>query len=80
MIIKENLFKSNGKVSMSRSFDMLCSLLANGEYTLEIRAKAKPRTIPQNALMWMWFKCMEDSLGQSKDDIHAYYKSKFLHR
>lgn len=30
--------------------------------------------------MWMWFTCMEDETGQSKEDIHDYYCKKFLWR
>ncbi|MDE5975395.1 MAG: hypothetical protein K2G69_02470, partial [Muribaculaceae bacterium] len=72
------LIKRNGKVSMDRSFDYLCSLLTNGEYTLSIKRKTRRRTIPQNALMWMWFTCMADSTGQCKEDFHDYYALKFL--
>ena len=65
---------------MDKSFDYLCSLLQNGTYTLKIVRKTQPRTISQNALMWMWFKCMEEATGTPKDDFHDYYKAKFLGR
>ena len=65
---------------MDKSFDFMCSLLRNGEYTVKIVRKTKPRTISQNSLMWMWYKCMEDSTGQRKEDFHDYYKAKFLSR
>lgn len=75
-----NLSKRNGVVSMDRSFDLMCSLLRNGEYTVRIVRKTQPRTVSQNSLMWMWYKCMEDATGQSKEDFHDYYKTKFLSR
>lgn len=78
--MEANLTKRDGVVSMDKSFDLMCSLLRNGEYTVKITRKTAPRTIPQNSLMWMWFKCMEESTGQSKDDFHDYYKVKFLRR
>lgn len=78
--MEANLTKRNGEVSMDRSFDMMCSLLRNGEYTVKIVRKTTPRTISQNSLMWMWFKCMEECTGTSKDDFHDYYKAKFLKR
>ena len=28
----------------------------------------------------MWYKCMEDATGTSKDDFHDYYKAKYLSR
>lgn len=58
----------------------MCSLLRNGEYTVKIVRKTQPRTISQNALMWMWYKCMEEATGQAKGDFHDYYKTKFLSR
>lgn len=78
--MEANLSKVNGEVRMDRSFEMMCSLLRNGEYTVKIVRKTTPRTIAQNSLMWMWFQCIEDYTGTTKDDIHDYYKAKFLSR
>jgi hypothetical protein len=78
--MEANLTKADGKVSMDKSFDFMCSLLRNGKYTVKIVRKTEPRSIPQNSLMWMWFKCMEEATGQSKEDFHDYYKRKFLTR
>lgn len=74
------LTKLDGKVSMDKSFDYLCSLLRNGVYVVSIKRKTEPRTVSQNALMWMWFKCMEEHTGTEKKDWHDYYCSKFLLR
>ena len=74
------LVKRDGNVSMEKSFDYLCSRLSNGVYTLKIVRKTKPRTISQNSLMWMWFKCLEQDTGQPKEDWHDYYCAKFLSR
>jgi hypothetical protein len=75
-----NLTKRDGVVTMDKSFELMCSLLRNGAYTVKIVRKTEPRTIPQNSLMWMWFKCMEEATGQPKEDFHDYYKCKFLTR
>lgn len=74
------LIKRDGKWSMDKDFAFMCSLLRNGEYKVSIVRKTKPRTINQNSLMWMWYKCMEDQTGQPKEDFHDYYKAKFLTR
>ena len=74
------LTKRDGVVKMDKSFDYLCSLLRNGVYTVKITRRVEPRTIPQNSLMWMWYKCMEEHTGTPKDDFHDYYKAKFLSR
>ena len=78
--MEANLTKRDGVVNMDKPFDLMCSLLRNGDYTVKIVRKTKPRTISQNSLMWMWYKCMEDSTGQNKEDFHDYYKAKFLTR
>lgn len=75
-----NLTKRDGKWTMDKDFDYMCSLLRNGEYTVKIVRKTQPRTISQNSLMWMWYKCMEEQTGQPKEDFHDYYKAKFLTR
>lgn len=65
---------------MDKDFNLMCSLLRNGEYTVKIVKKTQPRTVSQNSLMWMWYKCMEESTGQPKEDFHDYYKAKYLQR
>lgn len=78
--MEATLVKSNGEVSMDKSFDLMCSLLRNGTYTVKITRQTKPRSISQNALMWMWYQCMEEATGTPKEDYHEYYKAKFLTR
>ena len=78
--MEANLTKRNGVVTLDKDFNLMCSLLRNGEYTLKIVRKTKPRSISQNSLMWMWYKCMEDITGTPKEDFHDYYKSKYLSR
>lgn len=74
------LVKENGTVSMSRSFDFLCSQLRNGRYRLRIERYTEPRTLSQNALMWLWFTCIERETGTDKLDVHDYYCNLFLRR
>lgn len=79
-MVTATLTKKGGEVSMDKSFDYLCSLLRNGVYTLTIARRSRQRSLPQNALMWMWLQCIEEATGTPKADIHDYYKSKFLSR
>ncbi len=74
------LTKKDGKVSMEKSFDFLCSLLRDGVYVVSIKRKTEPRTLSQNALMWLWFKCIEEHTGTESQDVHDYYCCKFLRR
>ena len=34
----------------------------------------------QNALMWLWFACIEQATGTDKLDVHDYYCKLFLRR
>ena len=74
------LTKQNGVVTMDKSFDYLCSTLKNGTYTVSIKRKVEPRTLSQNALMWLWFTCIEQETGTDKQDVHDYYCNRFLRR
>ncbi|MCC8176219.1 MAG: hypothetical protein LUC85_04160 [Bacteroidales bacterium] len=28
--------------------------------------------------MWLWFRCLEETSGQPKEDFHTFYKTLFL--
>lgn len=36
------------------------------------------RTLKQNALLWALYTRIGDYIGEHKEDLHAYFKSKFL--
>lgn len=74
------LVKENGEVRMNKSFDFMCSQLRNGRYKVTIERYTEPRTLSQNALMWLWFTCIEQETGTSKQDVHDYYCNLFLRR
>lgn len=74
------LIKEKGEIRMSKSFDFMCSQIRNGRYKVTIERYVEPRTINQNALMWLWFTCIEQETGTDKQDVHDYYCNKFLRR
>ncbi|MEG0889737.1 MAG: hypothetical protein RSH25_14835 [Bacteroides sp.] len=74
------LTKKDGVVALSKPFDFMCSQLRNGRYRLKIERYTEPRTLSQNALMWLWFACIEQETGTDKQDIHDHYCSRFLRR
>lgn len=87
--MEATLTKKDGKVTMDKPFEFMCNMLKNGEYTVTIKRKTKPRTLNQNALMWKWFQCVSaclreytgDEYWTTKDgvqDIHDRYCRKFL--
>ena len=56
----------------------MCSQLRNGRYRLIIERYTEPRTLSQNALMWLWFTCIEQETGTEKNVVHKHYCRKFL--
>lgn len=70
--------KADGRVTCDTDLDYLFSTLRNGTYTLTIKKAAEKRSVSQNALMWMWFTCVENETGTPKKDVHDYYCGLFL--
>lgn len=75
--------KTQGKVDVAalhQWLDRCVKYLTNGGYTMSVTRKVKRRSNSQNALMWLWFHCIETETGQPSRDIHDYYCHKFLSR
>ena len=72
--MEATIIKKDGKATMDKDFNFMLSLLRNGEYTLTIKRKTKPRTLDQNALMWMWFRCVGGALREFTGE--AYWSTK----
>lgn len=66
------------------SFDIepaaVFSSLRNGRYIITIAKEKEPRSLDQNALMWLWFTCIESETGTPRQDVHDYYCMRFLRR
>lgn len=58
----------------------ILSTVRNGTYTVTIKRAKEFRSLPQNDLMWLWLKCIEDDTHTPKKDIYKYYCKKFLSR
>lgn len=53
--------------------------LSNGKrYDINIVVHRERRTIDQNRLLFLWINCISGETGQDKDDLHKYFKRKFL--
>lgn len=71
------LIKDGEQVSFDKEPAAIFKTLRNGRYTVTIAREKEPRSLDQNALMWLWFTCMESETGTPKQDIHDYYCRKF---
>ncbi len=72
--------KHGEQVSFDREPAAVLSFLKDGRYVMTIRREDEPRSIDQNALMWLWFTCIEAETGTDKQDVHDYFCRRFLQR
>lgn len=56
----------------------LSKLKDGREYTVTITPKRVRRSIDQNSLYWLWIACLSDETGNDRDDLHEFFKRKFL--
>lgn len=56
----------------------IASIDIKSKYIIDFKKYRKRRTISQNRLMWMWYRCIEDNLGQDSDELHYILRLKFL--
>ena len=75
-----DITKSKEGVSFSRPLASILATLPFGTYTLSVARKRKKRTLPQNALMWLWFTCISRESGMPIQDVHDTYCARFLAR
>lgn len=74
------LTKNGEQVSFSREPASVFALLSNGRYTVTVVKEREPRSLDQNALMWLWFTCIAQDTGTPQQDVHDYYCAKFLRK
>lgn len=72
------IIKEQGAVTFDRDLDSVLSSLRNGRYVMTIAREKEPRSISQNALMWLWFNCIATETGTPVQDVHDYYCARFL--
>ena len=78
-----SVIKREGMVNfddISSKLQLLLNTSPNGEYNLTLTRKRTKRTVDQNALMWLWFSCIENETGTDKQDIHDYCCRVFNYR
>ena len=74
------LTKNGEQVFYDKEPAAVISSLSNGRYTVTITKSKEPRSLDQNALMWLWFTCIEAETGTPRQDVHDYYCVRFLRR
>lgn len=81
--------KENGHITDGRTLDQCCAFLPNGDYVATIETKAqwekkRPRTVSQNALLWIWFQDIANFFnstygdsGWNKQSVHDLFCEMF---
>lgn len=72
--------KSKQGGEWSRPLDYVLGKLRNGTYTVTITRKVSVRTLSQNALLALWFKCIAADRKMPYQDVHDAYCALFLSR
>lgn len=72
--------KNGEQVTFDKEPASVFATLRNGRYVVSIAKEREPRSIEQNALMWLWFTCIEQETGTPRQDVHDYYCRKFLRK
>lgn len=72
--------KNGEQVTFNMEPASVFSTLRNGRYIVTITKEKEPRSIEQNALMWLWFTCIECETGTPKQDVHDYYCKRFMRK
>ena len=70
--------KNGEQVSFDKEPAAVFATLRNGRYTITISREKEPRSLDQNALMWLWFSCIEHETGTPRQDVHDYYCKLYL--
>lgn len=72
------LFKlryGNGKEAV---INAISSLDDKECFDVTIKKKRWKRSISQNSLYWLWLTCIEQETGNSREELHDYFRAKFL--
>jgi hypothetical protein len=54
--------------------------LEMGPYEIKISKYREKRSIDQNSLYWLWLTCISEETGNDKEDLHSYFKERYLDR
>jgi hypothetical protein len=45
---------------------------------VKIEPVRRMRSVSQNRLYWLWIACLEHETGNSKEDLHSYFKQRYI--
>ena len=82
---RKDEMKFNGKVTnktlniwAKNLYEKRLEKLENKEVTVEIMEKKEKRSNPQNKYYWAILNFIQDETGNSREDLHSFFKSLYL--
>ncbi len=70
----------HNEYTRQKAIEQLQSLDLKKVYICTLKKENNKRTIDQNSLYWLWLTCIEQEIGQDKNDLHLLFKQMFLPR
>ena len=69
----------DGKLVLSNPTQFLKDMQKlKGDVVVIVDKRRTQRSLNANALYWMWLGVIEEETGQDKDEVHDFFKTKFL--
>ena len=79
-ILKQDGKLATSEVDILQGIRDMLAPRGNGEYRLLLDKVKRRRTVDQNRLMWLWLSCISEETGNTPQELHDIYCSKFLAR
>jgi hypothetical protein len=71
-------FRVYNKKTQQEVVNYIASLTPEKIYRVKVTKKKNKRSLDQNALYWMWLTCIEQETGNEKEDLHDFFRIKYL--
>jgi hypothetical protein len=65
-------------IELERVISYLSKIDLLKQWSVSVSLIKSKRSIDQNSLYWLWLAAIESETGNSKEDLHEYFKDKYL--
>ena len=72
------IIRINYPPDKQKAIEAINNLPDGSKWEVIIRKPKSFRSLPQNKLYWLWLNCISDETRNDKNDLHDFFKDKFL--